>query len=431
MFKLDAVNGFQIFVVLRFSSVILISIAMAKLGLPLAEIGVYEALMLVGATFTFFWMTGFMNGILPTYPTLSEEERPAFVFNIFILLVAVSALVTGLMWCFRDSLTQLMTNFKTLPYFHWLCLYLAVNLPTFMVEYLYILLNKPKPIIEFGLFSFGGHFLVVILPLLFGWSMEWAFIGLFLLAIAKYFWLVPLLIKYSRVNWKFKRLVPYFALAFPIVIYTFVGGVMTYIDGTIIMKYFDESQFAIYRIGAREFPLSLALLTAMSTALVFNISEHLQSGLEQIKHRTSKLMLPLFGLSILLMFISPIAYPIVFRADFADSAWVFNVYLLVLINRILLPQTILIGLKKTKIIVVTSLIETTLNLGLSLILIQYLGLVGVALATMIAFTVEKIILVTYCSTQLNIGLSQYIDVKRYSLYSVLLVGSYFLSQMVF
>ena len=88
-------------------------------------------------------------------------------------------------------------------------------------------------------------------------------------------------------------------------------------------------------------------------------------------------------------------------------------------------------LKKTKIILVTSLIETTLNLGLSLILIQYLGLVGVALATMIAFTVEKVILVIYCSTKLKIGLSKYIDVKRYSLYSLLLVGSYFLSQMLF
>ena len=295
MFKLDAVNGFQIFVVLRFSFVILISIAMAKIGLPLAEIGVYEALIMVGGTFTFFWMTGLMNGILPTYPTLSEEERPAFIFNLFVVLVAASTLVTGLMWYFQDALTQMMTNFKTLPYFHWLCLYLAINLPTFLVEYLYILLNKPKPIIGFGLFSFGGQFLVVILPLLLGWSLEWAFIGLVALAIAKYFWLVPLLIKYSKVNWKFQRLVPYFWIALPIVVYTFVGGVMTYIDGTIIMKYFDESQFAIYRIGAREFPLSLALLTAMSTALVSNIVEHLQSGLGQIKHRTSKLMLPLFA----------------------------------------------------------------------------------------------------------------------------------------
>lgn len=431
MFKLDAVNGFQIFVVLRFSFVILISIAMAKVGLPLAEIGVYEALMLVGATFTFFWMTGLMNGILPTYPTLSEEERPAFIFNVFVLLVVASAFVTGLMWCFRDVLTQMMTNFETLPYFHWLCLYLAINLPTFIVEYLYILLNKPKPIIGFGLFSFGGQFLVVILPLFFGWSLEWSFIGLVVLAVLKYLWLVPLLIKHSKIDWQFQRLVPYFGVAFPIIIYTFVGGIMAYIDGTIIMKYFDESQFAIYRNGAREFPLSLALLTAMSTALVPNISEHLKSGLGQIKHRTGKLMVPLFGASIFLMFISPIAYPIVFREDFADSAWVFNVYLLVLINRILLPQTILIGLKETKIILITSIIETTINLGLSLILIEYLGLVGVALATMIAFTVEKIILVIYCSIKLKIGLAQYLDVKRYSLCSVLLLGSYFLSQMLY
>jgi O-antigen/teichoic acid export membrane protein len=431
MFKLDAVNGFQIFVVLRFSFVILISIAMAKVGLPLEEIGVYEALILIGATFTFFWMTGLMNGLLPTYPTLSEIEQPAFIFNLFVLLVTTSWMVTGWMWYFQDVLTQMMTNFRTLPYFHWLCLYLALNLPTSLIEYLYILGNKPKPMISFGLFSFSGQFLAIILPLWFGWSLEWSFIGLVILALAKYFWLIPLLIKYSRIDWHFQRLVPYFWIALPIIVYTLVGGVMSYIDGTIIMKYFDESQFAIYRIGAREFPLSLALLTAMSTALVSSISEHLPSGLGQIKHRTGKLMLPLFGASILLMFISPLAYPLVFREDFADSAWVFNVYLLILINRILLPQTILIGLKKTKIILIASVLETGLNLGLSLILIQYMGLIGVALATMIAFTVEKIILVAYCSIQLKIGLSKYLEVKRYSFYSLLLIGSYFLSAMLF
>lgn len=431
MFKLDSVNGFQIFVILRFSFVILISIAMAKSGLSLSEIGVYEALMLIGSAFTFFWMAGFLNGMLPTYPKLPEDEKPAFIFNLFILFLSLSIIVTGLMWFFQNDLIQLMTNFKTLPYFHWLCLYLALNLPTFLIEYLYILLDRPQRIVVFGLYSFGGQFLITIVPLLLGHSLEISFIGLVILATTKFIWLITLLQKHSHINWDFKNILPYFWLSLPIILYTFIGGVMNYIDGSIVMKYFNEEQFAIYRNGAREFPLSLALLTAMSAALVPNIAEHLPSGLGQIKHRTSRIMLPLFGMSVVLMFVSPWAYPFVFSVDFASSAAVFNVYLLVLISRILLPQTILIGLKKTKIILWASIVELLLNLGLSILFIQSIGLAGVALATGIAFTAEKVILVAYCHWQLGIPLSAYLAIKQYVFYSLLLIASYFLSFLLF
>jgi O-antigen/teichoic acid export membrane protein len=282
-------------------------------------------------------------------------------------------------------------------------------------------LEQPKRIVVFGVFGFFGQFLVVVVPLFLGYSLAWSFTGMVIMAVLKFIWLMTILVKRSRINWNFQRLQPYILVAFPIILYTLVGGIMTYVDGVVVMKYYDEEQLAIYRFGAREFPLALALLTAMSTALVPNIAEHLSSGLGQIKHRTRNLMYPLFGMSIALVFVSEWAYPLVFSTDFTDSAWVFNVYLLALVSRILLPQTILIGLKKTKIILWASLIETTLNLVLSLWLIQFLGLFGVALATVIAFLIEKVILMNYTHRVLKIKLSEYLDVKRYLLCSLGLV----------
>jgi O-antigen/teichoic acid export membrane protein len=378
--------------------------------------------MLIGAALTSFWMSGLANGILPVYPTLEEEEKSPFLFNVFVLFVILSCSVAGLMWLFREPITLGMTNFTaTLPHFDLLCLYLAINLPTFLVEYIYILLEQPKRIVVFGVFGFFGQFLVVVVPLFLGYSLAWSFTGMVIMAVLKFIWLMTILVKRSRINWNFQRLQPYILVAFPIILYTLVGGIMTYVDGVVVMKYYDEEQLAIYRFGAREFPLALALLTAMSTALVPNIAEHLSSGLGQIKHRTRNLMYPLFGMSIALVFVSEWAYPLVFSTDFTDSAWVFNVYLLALVSRILLPQTILIGLKKTKIILWASLIETTLNLVLSLWLIQFLGLFGVALATVIAFLIEKVILMNYTHRVLKIKLSEYLDVKRYLLCSLGLV----------
>lgn len=424
LFKFDAVNGFQIFVVLRFSFAILTSIAMAKSGITLSEIGIYEALMLVGASFTFFWMTGLLHGVLSVYPNLSEEEKPKLIFNIFTLFAVLSVTVTFLMWLFSQSITAGMTNFEYLPHFHWLCIWLAINLPTFLVEYIYILQNRPKWMVIFGVYSFLGQFLVVVIPLFLGWSLEISFIGLVILAATKFVWLLFILKNNSTINWSFQRLQPYWLIALPIVLYTLIGGVMNYVDGVIIMKYYDEEQFAIYRNGAREFPIALALLNAMSAALIPNISEHLASGLGQIKHRTRNLMYPLFGASVVLMFVSEWAYPIVFSADFSDSAYVFNVYLLALISRILLPQTILIGLKKTKTILTASVLEISLNLGLSLLFIQEFGLVGVAMATVIAFSIEKVFLILYNHYRLHIPLKDYLDVPRFVVCSFLLLASY-------
>lgn len=426
MFKFDSVNGFQVFVMLRFSFAILISVAMAKSGIDLSVIGLYEALMLIGAALTSFWMSGLANGILPVYPTLEDKEKSAFLFNVFVLFVVLSTSVTGLMWLFREPIRLGMTNLETLPHFDLLCIYLALNLPTFLVEYVYILLKKSKEIVLFGVFSFLGQFLVVVVPLFLGYSLAWSFTGMVIMAAIKFIWLISILIKKRRINWHFQRLQPYLIIAYPIILYTFIGGIMTYVDGVVVMKFYDEEQLAVYRFGAREFPLALALLTAMSTALVPNIAEHLPSGLGQIKHRTRNLMLPLFGMSIALVFVSEWAYPLVFSEDFTDSAWVFNVYLLALVSRILLPQTILIGLKKTKIILWASLIETALNLALSLWLIQFMGLFGVALATVIAFLTEKVILMIYTHRVLKIKLSEYLDVKRYLICSLGLIVAFFI-----
>jgi len=127
------------------------------------------------------------------------------------------------------------------------------------------------------------------------------------------------------------------------------------------------------------------------------------------------------------MFAAPVLFPIVFNPDFKDSALIFNIYLLLLISRVLFPQTILIGLKKTGFILWVSVIELVINVALSLILVQIMGLIGVAVATVIAFACEKIMMISYNYFQLKIPLSSYLNVRMYVLYSGLLVGSFLLS----
>ncbi len=66
-------------------------------------------------------------------------------------------------------------------------------------------------------------------------------------------------------------------------------------------------------------------------------------------------------------------------------------------------------------------IEIILNVILSLFLIKYYGTVGVALATVIVFVIEKAVLVAYNYFVLKIRPSLYIPVKTYLVYTCLII----------
>lgn len=426
--RFDAVNGFQTFVLLRFSFAILLSIAMVKSGTSLAIIGQYEALMLLGSLFTFFWMTGLLNGLLSYFPKLDPTTRPAFLTEVAALVTLLSAGMAVLLWLGRGWVVPTLTSFEALPHYHWMCLWVALNLPTYLLEHLYILQDRPRKMVSFGLYSFGGQFLAVVLPLLLGYGLAVSFQWLVALAVTKQIWLWVELYPVASRRLRWQHLRPYLAVASPLVIYTLVGGMMNSLDGVIIMRHLDETAFVIYRNGARELPLSLALLNAMSAALVPQVATDLRASLATIRQRTGRLIAPLFGLSIALMFLAQWAFPLVFSSDFTGSALIFKVYLLILVSRIILPQTLLIGLQHTRIILWASVLETGLNLTLSLWWISYWGLAGVALATVVAFLTEKLFLIIYLQRRLAIAPSAYIRLWPWLGWSAALLAAFALSE---
>jgi O-antigen/teichoic acid export membrane protein len=202
---------------------------------------------------------------------------------------------------------------------------------------------------------------------------------------------------------------------------------MNYVDKVLVTKFFGIDGLAIYESGAKELPLVSALVGAIASALIADIAMNLEHGLEQLKTRTRKIMPLLFGVSGICMLISPTIFPIVFNPEFKDSALIFNIYLLILTSRILLPQTILIGLNETKIILYTSIVEIFFNLLFSIIFLKYYGMAGIAFASVIAFMIERIILIIYNRRKHNIRLSQYCDVRSYGIYSIILIGSFLIS----
>jgi peptidoglycan biosynthesis protein MviN/MurJ (putative lipid II flippase) len=94
---------------------------------------------------------------------------------------------------------------------------------------------------------------------------------------------------------------------------------------------------------------------------------------------------------------------------------------LLIIPRLVFPQTIIIGRKKTNITLIAATIEIAVNIPLSLLLIKPYGVVGVALATFIVYSLEKIFLIWYVWKKMKIKPADYIPVAKWIIYSVILI----------
>jgi O-antigen/teichoic acid export membrane protein len=153
----------------------------------------------------------------------------------------------------------------------------------------------------------------------------------------------------------------------------------------------------------------------------FSTRVRMKESLARIKAKSEKLMHLLFPSSMVMMIFARWLFPRVFNPEYIRSADIFLIYLLLIIPRLVFPQTIVIGRKRTRITLIAAILELSINIPLSLYLIRDYGTVGVALATLIVYIIEKLFLMGYVWIKMKIKPSEYIPVKIYTIYSALII----------
>lgn len=103
--------------------------------------------------------------------------------------------------------------------------------------------------------------------------------------------------------------------------------------------------------------------------------------------------------------------------EYQSSAMIFNIYLVIIISRILLPQVIVLAHQDNRLMMKVAIAEFCLNILLSIVLMQYWGLAGIAFATLIAYLFEKVVLIYFVHKKYKIRLDQYLPLKKYMIYT--------------
>lgn len=420
------ISALQIFQLLRFSTLMLIGVVFAKSGLSTSEIGQYETFLLIAGAVSFFWLNGLIQGFLPLVKKEDISHKSPVLFNIFYLITGLSVLSGCFLLVFERSISDLLLKNGSVPYLNYLLIYLLISTPASLVEYIYLIKNQGKLIIIYGGLSFFLMFFLVIIPPVLGFGIEYSLAGLVASAVFRFGWLIVLLFKNAAPTFDWMLIKAHLRSSSPLILSMFLSGSAQYIDSFIVTFYFDDATFAVFRYGAREFPLVLLMANAFSISMLpgFSDRSQLTYNLEKIKHNAQQLGNWMFPLSGLLMLVSHWAFPVVFNVGFAQSATIFNIYLLLIVSRLLFPQTILIGLQKTNLIMWASLLEIVVNVTASLYFVQIWGIAGVAYGTVVAYIFEKVLLMVFVSKSCNIKVSSYLNSSRHLVYSLFLAAEF-------
>lgn len=416
---------------MRFIIFLIVSVVFTKSHLTRAEIGSWEMFLFIAGLMSFFWVTGIIQSLLPLYHRNktfrrfgeSGKRKSPEIFNAFLLLCFFSLLFFSLGTALKGSFS--VFHFKgNVPYLNLLLLYLLLSNPVCLIEYIYLLNNRSYRIFQYGMYTFTAQLIMIIVPVLLGKDIIWSIYGLLFITGVRWIWLIILLRRYTemKISWEFMK--EHLYLGLPLILTSLISGSGQYTDGIIISAYYrDPAWFAWFRYGAKEFPLVLMLANGLSNAMLpeFSTRIRMKEALEKIKLKSKRLMHLLFPTTMVIMLFTRWFYPRLFNPDFQKSADVFLVYTLLIIPRLVFPQTILIGRKKTRVTLIAAIIEISINIPLSLLMLKWgYNIVGVAVATFIVYVIEKIFLILYIWIKMKIKPSEYIPLRVYAIYSVLL-----------
>lgn len=427
----DNISGLQLFQLMRFVIFLIVSIVFTKSHLTRAEIGSWEMFLFIASLLTFFWVTGIIQSLLPlyhrnkTYRKLGDNGggKSPEIFNAFLLLSFFSLIVFAAGHSLKNSFSVFHMS-GNVPYLNLLMLYILLSSPVCLIEYIYLLNNRSYRILQYGIYTFSVQLILITVPVIIGKDVIWSVYGLLAVTGIRWIWLIILLRRYTEMKISVKFMKEHLYLGLPLILTSLISGSAQYSDGIIVSAvYRDPGIFAWFRYGAKEFPLVLMLASGLSNAMLpeFSTRSRMKESLAKIKARSKNLMHICFPATMIVMLFARWIFPRMFTPEFQKSADVFLIYSLLVIPRLLFPQTIIVGRKKTHITMIAALLELALNIPLSLLMIKWgYNIVGVALATFIVYLFGKIYLAGYVWIKMKIKPSEYIPLKLFTIYSLLL-----------
>ena len=426
---LNSVRALQFLQLFRFIALLLVGIVLSKTSIGISQIGTYETFLLISGASCFFWTGGMLQAML-SIKREPQGEKTASYFNIFLIFTAL-AIVTSAAILLLQSQIATFVGFSgnRIPYLKILLAYIVFSCPANLVEYIYLIENKPYRIAAYGAIVFTLQILAVTIPVIITNDLGYGLYGLLGITLLRFVWLAIIVLRFSQLKLSGRYISEFFRLSAPFILSVLIVKGIQYADSFLVAYRFDESTYAQFRYGAKEFPLILLPVTAFSEAMSSRIANNsnFTETLANIKIENRRIMHLCIPLAMVAIITSKYIYPFVFNEDFCESALIFNIYCFASVFRFIVPESILVGRRQSRPILAAAAVNILVNVLLGLVLMSFVGIVGVAIAFLIGCLIEKVILVSVVKSLYGIKPSEYMDTRIFLYYILLMLVSLMVS----
>lgn len=402
------------------------AVVFSKSGVDVSEIGTYEAFIVIAAVgfiltccllkckLSILWASS-------RDVTLLKIIKNVLIFNMLVAVIAAVAFALS---------TQVFhkPTFIDNQLFLLLLLYIVVSCPTLLVEHI-LVRNRQIEIRHYTAITSALQLLLVGLPPIFKFDITVSIYGLLCAFVVKLGWLIFVTRNFSlnHVLVLTKSRLRQLNIVYTLLMLNIVPFV---VDSLVVIVKRPLSDFALFRYSILFVPISILLNNTLSRSMVRKFTDYdIKSPLAELKSEVSRLNNFLFTIAIICMLTSKWIYPTVLNPNFEGCADLFNVYLLLLVGRVLPSHIMMIGRGNNRKVMKILSLGIVANAIFSLWFIDVFGLIGVAYATLMCYTVEKIMFVILCKKEYGIKLSEYMPMKQYVPFSIILFLAFIVTKL--
>jgi len=362
--------------------------------------GHYQKVWLLFNTFYWFFVFGIPESLYYFLPRLEKEEQPSFLNQTYYLLFIQGALFTVFLYLFSWKVRGAYHVPELPVYYTWFAFYGGLMVASSFLDSLFIVADRHKLVAGFQILEALLFLAAVVLPLVFTGGITLSLQAVTLLALLRLAALHLLVRRYlphlslgpPQLSWR--RILPQLKFALPIAVTNIVAFLASFMDKNIVAFFIaSNAVYTIYAYGAMEIPFISIFLGSLDSVILPDISRlHHQGKLPEIvallRKTVARAVFLVWPMFLLFMIIAPAAFTVVYGEKFAASAQPFRLYLLLLPLRVLYYGRILTALGRARTVTLLAAADLVVNFLLSVTLVQRLGMVGPALATVLATYLE-------------------------------------------
>lgn len=334
------------------------------------------------------------NSILFFMPKLhSENDRAHFIQRTIIILMMLG-LITGVTLFFSRELISLRFNNPDLKlYLIFAAPYPFLTLAASFVSPLLISVGKSKQAAIYSSISAFINVLSIALIVLIVGSLKAivfacvisSFLVLLLgLYISRHY----IFTGWQTLNQKIS-LKQQFTYALPLGIASIASIWGLKLDQAIVSSFFSPENFAVYTVGAMEFPLVNLINSSIYSVLLPELSKQIHEGnlttalgiWQRTIEKAILLIMPIFGI---VLIISEPLIKTLYSAKYSASVPIFQIYLLLIPARSISFSVLLRAAGKTKYEFYGSLVFLGMNASLAMMTLKTLGIYGPTISMVVS-----------------------------------------------